>query len=367
MSNQEMHVIHGVEALKLALGVDRAAGTTTVVESIPGLGKTEIAEAITKDERYLSAMQDGFDPDLLHEDGPQTHTVRIGLYEDYDFPGPLFVDRSDQLQVHLHPTLAGLRYGDTLVVDEIKLKGANKVAMMLMEGRRPRVGHWTGPEHVYRIGLANGVEDGALECIDNAVTGNRHSHIRWTGPTVDERVRWGLEQGENPIIIAAMKMEGDDLIKDYDPVRMRNSTPRSLHNASRAMNALERYCEAAGTEITHAMRVQTLARYIHDAAALKIAAVFALRDKLVPFSAILASPSEAPVPDHPASMMMLCSNVGNKTTPENFDTVMRYVERLPIETQGAVVDPVLKRYPELFATTVAQQYHNRTNGLRRSD
>jgi len=365
--NKEMHVVHGVAALKLALGVDRAAGNTTVVEGIPGLGKTEIAEAITEDGAYTAAMQDGFDPDLLHPDGPQTHTVRIGLYEDYDFPGPLYVDRSDQLQSHLHPTLSGLRYGDTLVIDEIKLKGANKVAMMLMEGRRPRVGHWTGPEHVFRIGLANGVEDGALECIDNAVTGNRHGHIRWTGPTAQERIEWGLEQRENPIVIAAMKMEGDGLIKDYDPTRMRNSTPRSLHAASRAMNALERYCEATATEITHGMRVQTLARHIHDAAALKIAAVFALRDKLVPFSAILSSPSEAPIPNDPASMMMLCSNVGNRTAPDNFDTVMRYVERLPLETQGAVVDPVLKRHPELFATSVAQQYHTRTNELRRSD
>jgi hypothetical protein len=366
MEHQEMHVVHGTAQLNQALGVERMAGNAVVVESPPGFGKSELAWAITRDETYTANMQDGFDPDKLAPEGPQVREIRVGLYEDYDFPGPLYVDRSDVLRTHLHPTLESLHYGDTLLIEEIKLKGANKVAMMLLEGRFPRVGHWTGPEHVFRLGLANGVEDGALECIDNAVVGNRHAHIRWTGPTPKERVQWGLDNRENPIVVAAIKMEGDELIKDYDPTRMRNSTPRSLHNAARAMDALERWHRANGSTPTHAERVQTLARHINDAAALKIAAVFALRDKLIPFSAILSAPGTAPIPEDPASMMMLCSNVGNKTTPQNFDDVMRYVSRLPLETQGAIVDPVLKRHPELHATTTAQQYHNRTSDLRRS-
>ena len=366
MERQEMHVVHGTAELYKALGVERMAGNAVVVESPPGYGKSECAWAVTTDETYTGCMQDGFDPSQLHPDGPKVNEIRVGLYEDYDFPGPLYVNRSDELMTHLHPTLASLHYGDTLLIEEIKLKGANKVAMMLLEGRFPRVGHWTGPEHVFRLGLANGVEDGALECIDNAVVGNRHAHIRWTGPTVAERVQWGLENKENPIVVAAIKMEGDELLKDYDPTRMRNATPRSLHNAARAMDALERWHKADGSDVSHASRVQTLARHIHDAAALKIAAVFALRDKLVPFSAILSAPGTAPIPEDPASMMMLCSNVGNKTDASNFDTVMRYVERLPLETQGAVVDPVLKRHPELHATTPAQKYVNRTSDLRRS-
>lgn len=362
--NDQMNVIHGVAALKSALGVHRMAGNAVVVESPPGQGKSDIGNAITKDDTYTECMQPGFDADRLAPEGPKVCEVRIGLYEDYDFPGPLYVDRSDVLRTHLHPTLDALVYGDTLLIEEMKLKGANKVAMMLLEGTQPRVGHWTGPEHVFRLGLANGSEDGALECLDNPVVGNRHAHITWTGPTVTERVSYGLEQRENPIIVSAIKMEGDNLLKDYDPLRMRNTTPRSLSAASRSMDALERYAKAAGDEVTHAQRVQLLAQHLNDAAALKIAAIFSLRDKLIPFSSILAAPSQAPIPEDPASMMMLCSNVGNRTDANNFATVMRYVERLPIETQGAVVDPVLKRHPELAATPETQDYHKRTRELR---
>jgi hypothetical protein len=364
MSNKEMNVIHGVAGYMEAVCVNRMANNPMVVESPPGMGKTQLGQTLVG-EHAAQFVPLGWDPAKVAETGTKIVQVRVGRHEEYDFPGIPWA-KDDGMTIHLHPILRSLSYGDVLILDEYKLKGANKMAMQMMEGDRPTCGDWVGPEHVFRLALANGTDDGALECVENPVLGNRTSQYRWTGPTSGEFVVHALEKKANPILITGVKMEGDNLLKDYNPSRMRNTTPRSIMEASENMDALERYCALQGREPTHEQRLVVLASWMHDAAAVRFAALFHLRDKLIPFATIVSSPNTAPVPDSPAAMMMLCSNVGNKTNTDNFTPVMQYVTRLPVEVQGAIVDPVLKRHPELAADKLTQDYLLRTSSLRRS-
>ena len=360
--NEELNVIHGVAGLIDAVRTERMANNPLVIESGPGLGKTEITQSLVSAEASQYTPED-WDEELVDADGIKVVPLRVGRHEEYDFPGIPWA-KDDGMVIHLHPILRSLKYGDVMLLDEYKLKGANKMAMQLMEGDRPSCGDWVGPKHVFRIALANGTDDGPLECVENPIIGNRTSQRRWTGPTSSEWISHALERKVNPILVTAIKMEGDDLLKDYNPSRMRNATPRSIVQAGQSMDALERMCLLNHRQPTHEQRCAVLAGWMHDAAAVRIAAVFHLRDQLVPFSTIIGQPATAPIPDSPAGMMMLCSNVGNKTTPENFSSVMQYVARLPIEVQGAICDPVLQRAPQLAADKLTQDYLLRTSTLR---
>lgn len=363
MSN-ELNVLTGRAALLEHLAVCRIANTPVVVESLPGLGKTEITESLVA-EQSAHITPVGFDETKVADTGTKVVAIRIGRHEEYDFPGIPWA-KDEGMTVHLHPLLNQLSYGDVCLLDEFKLRGANKFAMQFLEGTRPTCGDWVGPEHVFRVALANGSDAGALECVESPVLGSRTSQVVWTGPTANEWVEYALETKHNPIIVTAIKMEGDRLLKDYQANRMRNSTPRTFTMAARAMDALESYMKAQGKEPSHEQRTTLLASFLNDSAAVNVSAIFHLRDKLVPFSVIVNQPTTAPLPDNPAGMMMVASNIANKTTPENFSDVMRYVLRLDVEYQGAVVDPLLKRHPQLAADQLAQDYLQRTSNLRRS-
>lgn len=360
--NKQLNVIHGTQALLDHLAVCRMADDPVVVDSIPGMGKTEITKTLVTD-MAAATVPEGFDHDRVDPDGVKLVEIRIGRHEEYDFPGIPWA-KDDGMVIHTHPLLSALRYGDVCLLDEFKLKGANKFAMQFLEGKTPTCAGWQGDPHIFRVALANGADTGALECVESPVLGSRASQVEWTGPTAEESVRYMLETKHNPILVTAVRMEGDAVIKNYDPMRMRNAVPRTVTMASRAMDALERYRKGQGSDVTHEQRITMLASFLPDEVAMNIAAVFHLRDQLVPFSAIVSAPGTTPLPENPAAMMMLCSNVGNKTTPENYQDVMRYVERLPIEVQGAIVDPVLKRYPELGADPVTHAYMSRTTNLR---
>lgn len=360
--NEELNVVHGVAGLINRVRTERMANNPLVIESGPGLGKTEITKSLVSAEASQFTPE-GWDEEQVHKDGIKVVPLRVGRHEEYDFPGIPWA-RDDGMVIHLHPILRALNYGDVLLLDEYKLRGANKMAMQLMEGDEPSCGDWIGPQHVFRIALANGTDDGPLEVVENPIIGNRTSQIRWSGPTSSEWIAHALERKVNPIMVTGIKMEGDELLKDYQPDRMRNATPRSIVEAGESMDALERLCKMQNRQPTHAQRLELLASWMHDAAAVKFSALFHLRDQLVPFKTIIAQPATAPIPDTPAGMMMLCSNVGNKTSAENFSSVMQYVCRLPIEVQGAIVDPVLKRAPQLAADKLTQDYLLRTSTLR---
>ena len=361
---EELNVIHGVAALMDKVRGERMANNPVVIDSGPGLGKTEITKTLVAEDAAKYVPED-WDESKVADGGVKVVPLRVGRHEEYDFPGIPWA-RDDGMVIHTHPILNALNYGDVLLLDEYKLRGANKMAMQLLEDDRPSCGDWVGPQHVFRIALANGTDDGPLEVVENPVVGNRSSQYRWTGPTANEWIAHALERKVNPILVTGVKMEGDSLLKDYLPTRMRNTTPRSVVKAGQSMDALERMCKLDNRQPTHEQRLQVLAGWMHDSAAVKFSALFALRDQLVPFNTIITSPATAPVPDNPAGMMMLCSSVGNKTTTDNYTPVMQYVSRLPLEVQGAIVDPVLKRHPELAADRLTQDYLLRTSSLRRS-
>lgn len=358
--NAEQNVLHGLKGLYRAFIRARISNTPCVIESAPGMGKTSVTQHLA--ETLPEIVPHNFDPEKCDKGWrPRVHSIYVGRHEEYEFPGMPW-GREDGMHIHTHPLLSALGYGDFLIFDEFYLRGCNKMALQALQGERMHIAGWRGPECLTRIALANGMEDGAIECVQNPVTGNRMAQYRWTGPTTDEWVtEFALPNQLHPIIVTGVKLEGDKLLKDFDPMRMRNATPRSIHNASRDMYALEQY---EGSNVTHSQRLEVLASWMHDAAAQQFATLFHLRDKLVPFDQLLTDPSGVQIPSDPATLMMTVAMVSNRTDNHNFSDVMKFVERLPLEMRPTVVDPVLRRHPALHSDQAAQRYTLDTAPLR---
>ena len=225
--------------------------------------------------------------------------------------------------------------------------------LQMCNGERITCGPWTGPRGVRRILIGNTADSGNFSFIDNAVLGNRLMQFEWT-PLHDEWVaQFAAPYGVHPLIQAAVQIEGQGLFLDYDSARSRNSTPRSLTNASDAMIAAEQY---TGGTLDHGQRMVLLASCLHDEVALKVQALFSLHEKMVPFAVVASQPDIADIPDNAAAMFMTCANVSRRTTTHEWTNVMGWVNRLPLELRGSVVEPIIKRIPAMKSTTEFQRY-----------
>ncbi len=215
------------------------------------------------------------------------------------------------------------------------------------------MGGWVGPRGVTRIMIGNTADAGNFSQVDNAVLGNRVRQIVWTPRYTDWLEHFALPYGIHPIIGTAVKMEGQSLLLDYDSARTRNATPRSLTNASDAMIAAEKY---SGGVLDNHQRMEILASCLHDRAALQIQSLFHLHDKLIPYSAIVAQPDIVQIPGEPASLFMTCANISRRGEPDHWPQIMTFVNRLALEIRSSVVEPIIKRHPELLTTQEFQAY-----------
>ncbi len=361
MSNNPLHILRSREELEVALKIDRIAGVTSFVLGDPGLGKTEIVEQIVLNTDILPA---GFTPP--DDYAPKAVGFYASQHEGTDLSGyPVLSEDGEALTFKVMGKLQSLLPGDTLAIDEITLADPStlKPCLQLLSGRQPKVNDWVGPEHVTRIAMGNLAESGNIDYYYNPVLGNRIALYEFLGPTVEEWIEYAMLQGIHPAILASIKMEGDVLMLSWNPSNRRNPTPRSWFNASAKLMAAESIF--AGGVPNH-VRMTQLASCVGDAAALQVETLLTLQDKLVPYATVVASPDKAPVPDgmeDPAAQFLMATHVANKCIPDDWSSVMIYIERFPLELQQTMVAPIVARYPVLLTTTEYANFASRTSGL----
>lgn len=350
--NQPLHHVQGIEALIFHIALTRQSNTVLDITGLPGIGKTEIMYDVAKLGVGL------LPPDVKAEEFPEgweadVFSLYVSQHDDVEFMMP-FVDPSTaEYSLVPTPLLTRLTKGCYMVYDESKMEGCQRALLQQCSGSRISMGGWVGPRGVTRIMIGNTADAGNFSQVDNAVLGNRTRQIEWTPVFTDWITGFALPYGIHPIILTAVKMEGQPLFLDYDAARTRNATPRSLTNASDAMIAAETY---TGGVLSHHQRLEILASCMHDEAALKIQSLFHLHDKLVPYSAIVSQPDTAPIPDNPAALFMTCASVSRQAQPDHWPQVMEWVTRLPLELRGSIVEPAVKRHPELLTTPEFQRY-----------
>lgn len=185
---------------------------------------------------------------------------------------------------------------------------------------------------------------------------NRMTAVTVMNPTDDEWINWGVDNGVAPEILAWVKqfphclaMYTDESQKEnmyiYNPRKQQEAfvSPRSLAKAS----AIVRNRTALGEDTT----LTALMGTIGEAAARDMSAYFSLADGLPSRESIYKEPEKANLPKDPAAKVILVMRELMTITEEHMDAWMKYLQRLPMETQALFAVNIMASTRKSIAAT----------------
>jgi hypothetical protein len=185
---------------------------------------------------------------------------------------------------------------------------------------------------------------------------NRLTSVTVRNPNDDEWVAWGMDNGIAPEVLAWVKqfphclaMYNDESQKEnmymYNPRKQQDSfvSPRSLTKAS----VIVKNRNVLGEDAT----LVALSGTIGESAARDMSAYFSLADGLPSRESVYKEPDVAIVPSDPSARVILVMRELMSITAENMDAWMRYIQRLPMETQALFAVNIMASERKSIAAT----------------
>jgi hypothetical protein len=296
----------------------------------PGVGKTAIQDVLVARTGYHKVYIDGPNTDVGQAGMPiPNHESRtLDFYPANNFrlhtnePCVIMIDEwtktDDYVRNTLHPLLHERRLGDfKLHTDSIVFTTGNMDS--------------------------DGVGDSA-----KAHTRNRQTWLTYMKPSADEWLVWAGNAGVAAEIQAWVKeyphclasyMDGGQKDNPYifnptDASQIAFVSPRSLFKASHWVNVRDRISENS--------LIASLDGTIGFSASRDLQAYIALADQLPTRAAIEQSPDTAPIPTSPAALCILAFKGVSVCTRESFAVWLRYIKRMPKETQAVFINSLLE-------------------------
>lgn len=156
--------------------------------------------------------------------------------------------------------------------------------------------------------------------------GNRVAHLQ-LDVHLDDWCMWALQNDVDPLLVAFMRFR-PNFLHDFNPDRLSNATPRSWEMVSRSVdfNLLPR--DAA---------LELVGGLVSEGIGAEYVAYRDIASKMPNPDAVLMDPESAPVPNELGVLYALATALATRATAENFDRVMRYMERVPQRDMGVMV------------------------------
>jgi hypothetical protein len=332
---QQMISLKQAENLIATVGKD----VTVHLRGQPGIGKSSILQTLAKRfPDHLPVYIDCADLDLGDLAMPaMNHNDKTTSF----YPNERF-----NLQ-HGKPVL--------IMLDEIT-KASEPVKNMLlpvMLERRLGSVKFHPDSIVYSTG--NLTTDGVGDTM-KAHAKNRLTSVTVRNPNDDEWINWGVSNGIAPEVLAWVKqfphclsMYTDESQKEnmymYNPRKQQDSfvSPRSLAKASVIVSNRETLGEDA--------TLVALAGTIGESAARDMSAYFSLADGLPSRESIYKEPDKAMLPKDPSAKVILVMRELMTVTAEHMDAWMKYLQRLPMETQALFAVNIMASERKSIAAT----------------
>jgi hypothetical protein len=174
----------------------------------------------------------------------------------------------------------------------------------------------------------------------NRLTSKLANRVRFLNFTedLDDWVRWALEAGVDPVVIAFLRFK-PDLLSAFDPAQLANPTPRSWERVS-----------FIPTTLPGAVYLENVMGEVGEAPAAQYVAFRRLFDSLPDLEKVLANPSTYEVPAANDVRYALSGALAHCATKDNFDRVVTYANRMPKEFSIITVNDAIKKRPELRST-----------------
>jgi hypothetical protein len=335
-TKNNMNVV-SVAGLIRQLGIAYKTKCTMVVQSKPGCGKTEI---ITKAGASLV---------------PSTGTVwyfNAALKSQEWVGGIMFPAEANTRCKLLTSDHWGLvQDGDIVILDEMD-KVDHRVQNMYLETSQFKSidGKKLGATgDVLFVVCANKSEHKAGSYDISPLFGNRSKCLEFQ-PSPEEVLLHFSTIGVHHFIMTYLSENRGDINPSYNPTELRNASSRSWVNASKELYAF-------GEGISYADTVVTVAGYVPDGIAHKVAVYHELAGQLVPVEEIFKDPKTARIPGDKgsdsrgikfmqlhmtAAAAMAIESDGKRAKAKT--SLWQYAKRFPAEFRAAIM-PVMTQAP----------------------
>jgi hypothetical protein len=300
---------------------------TLIIQSEPGVGKTQIASDVTRE----IGLQ------LIHIHVPSKGVEDFGLptfsadklYHSFSRPDFLPIEGSD--------------YPDegVILADELsQAAGAEqKVWANIIQAKEV---------HGHKIKPGWSVIATGNRSTDRAGASKLLSHLAGRGtivtldPDLDDWCRYALAHGGRPEVVSFLRFK-PGLLVDFDPKREINASPRQwLERVSPMLGKLSK-------DIEH----EVFQGSVGEGPAAEFVGYLDLLRKLPSPDVILTQPDKAEVPTEAAVRYAICGAIAYRATETNMDRVLTYARRLPAEYAVLVMRDALGRNPDLAGTAAA--------------
>jgi len=168
------------------------------------------------------------------------------------------------------------------------------------------------------------------------------SRLRHLGidPDLDDWCKWALANGICMEIVAFLRFR-PNLLLNFEKDKIASANPRTWEMASDDLSD-----NPPAEEI-----YTTLAGVIGDGNAVELNAFLDIWRKLPSPDAVILNPDTAPLVTNTATNIALMGALANKATPDNFENVIRYLNRVPDQEYSTYcVKDAVVRHPEVQNT-----------------
>lgn len=195
------------------------------------------------------------------------------------------------------------------------------------------------------LAAGNRLQDRAIVNQMPAPLRNRFIHVDYD-VHLDDWCDWALRNGVNPDVLGFVRyrptllneLDATDATRGKDnAAKLKDArafaTPRSWSFLSRLLSA----------GIPADVQYETYGSAVGEGAAAEFIAYLKYASKMPNLDALLLNPSKAAIPEEPATLYATATGLATKATPENFDRIVQYTDRLPAEFSVMCVKDCIAR------------------------
>jgi len=149
---------------------------------------------------------------------------------------------------------------------------------------------------------------------------------------LDDWCAWAYQNSVDPLSIAFLRLR-PNFLHDFDPDRRSNPTPRTWEMVSKS-------CDV---DLSRDLYFADVSGLIGEAAAAEYVGFRDMASKMPSIDGIMMQPATSEVPKEPGVLYAVCAALASRANGNNFDRVMEYLHRLPVEfSTMAVKDSIIK-------------------------
>jgi len=227
-----------------------------------------------------------------------------------------------------------------LLVDELNAAPPSVQAALYQLILDRRLGDYVLPDGWVVFAAGNRETDRAVTNRMPTPLANRFVHLN-LDIDLQDWVEWALNNNVLTETISFIRFR-PALLHAFDPTSNAKAfpTPRSWEFVSDVMKS----------SLPKELEYEVVSGTVGEAAASEFIGFMRIFRSLPSPDVILLSPDTATVPDDPATLYALCGALTAKASIDNFDRLMKYVNRMPTEFSVLLVRDCVTQKPELAET-----------------